>query len=124
MIAPVSRLILVAFGGALGCAGRFALSGLLQRNLQGGFPYGTLAVNVLGCLAAGFLLGMMETRGWSEDTRAFLVPGVLGGFTTFSAFGLETMALWQSGAAGLAALNAAGNLVLGLGGVWAGRKLA
>ena len=117
----LGRILLVALGGALGCAARFALSGLLQK--PGGFPYGTLAVNALGCLAAGVVLGLMENKGWSEDVRTFLMPGVLGGFTTFSAFGAETLTLWQSGAAGLAALNAIANLTLGLGSVWAGWKL-
>ncbi len=112
------RILLVALGGAIGAAVRYALSTLLQK--PGGFPFGTLAVNVLGCLAIGILLG----KGLGEGTRAFLVPGILGGFTTFSAFGAETMTLWQSGATGLALTNAGASLVLGLGAVWAGQRLA
>ena len=118
----MSRILLVALGGALGAVARFGLSGFLQRSE--GFPFGTLAVNVLGCLAAGVILGMLETKGLGEYARVFLVPGILGGFTTFSAFGAETVSLWQSGAAGLAAANAASNLILGFGAVWAGWKLA
>ena len=118
----MSRILFVALGGALGCVARYLLSGLLQR--ASGFPVGTLAVNVLGCLAAGVLLGLLETKGLGEDITAFLMPGLLGGFTTFSAFGAETMSLWRAGATGLAMLNAGANLVGGLGAVWAGRKLA
>ena len=113
------QILLVALGGALGAAARFSLSGLLQK--PDGFPAGTLAVNVAGCLAAGWLLGRQALSG---DVRAFLMPGLLGGFTTFSAFGVETLALWQTGRAVLAAANAAANLLLGLGAAWAGRALA
>ena len=115
MMRAVNRILLVALGGALGCAGRFALSGALQK--PGAFPTGTLAVNVLGCLAAGWLLGR---QAFGEDIRTLLMPGLLGGFTTFSAFGAETLGLWQAGQAGLAAVNAGANLVLGFGAVWAG----
>lgn len=117
----MTRLLLVALGGALGAVARVLLSGALPR--PSGFPLGTLAVNVLGCLAAGAFLAHAEARGSvTEDARAFLVSGVLGGFTTFSAFGGETFGLWRAGETGLAAANAGANLILGFGAVWAGHK--
>ena len=108
-------LIAVAIGGGLGASGRY-LAGLLVRNLfQGDFPWGTLAVNVTGC----FLIGMVAGKTGSSETtlRLFLVVGILGGFTTFSAFGYETLRLLQDGNPGGALFNVAA-------GVWAGVSIA
>lgn len=116
-------LIFVAsgFGGVL----RYLLSGWSEKLANGSFPLGTLTVNVVGCLAIGFLTAAFTGR-WlvREEYRIALVVGVLGGFTTFSAFGLETFALLNDGQYGRAALNIGGSVVMGLVAVWAGYRLA
>ena len=89
------------------------------------FPYGTLAVNVIGCLLIGVLAGLAATRNIiGVDTRAFLVVGVLGGFTTYSAFGLETVELIRRGDFFVGLSNVALQVTLGLAAVWAGLKIA
>ena len=112
------NVLLVAGGGALGSAARYLLSLLALRWCGTGFPAGTLAVNVLGCLAAGIVAARVDPL---SPWRTFLISGVLGGFTTFSAFGLETRAL---GATGLAGLYVALSLGLGLGAVLLGHALS
>ena len=108
--------ILVALGGALGALGRWGLSGLiLHRTASEKLPIGTLAVNLLGCLVAGLLAGMAARHDtFRPATRLFLFTGLLGGFTTFSAFSLETVALVRRGAyaaaAGYVTLSVAGGL--------------
>ncbi len=89
------------------------------------FPFGTLAVNVIGCLCIGFLSELAESRSlFSTDARAFLVVGILGGFTTFSAFGNETMNLLRDGETALALANIGAQVALSLGAVWLGYTLA
>ena len=115
------QLILIAVGGALGSVGRYALSTAVQRFSSPFFPYGTFVVNVLGCLAFGIIMGAARERfvlGPSE--RAFLLIGILGGFTTFSTFSYETFALLQDGEFARAFANAAGQLICGLVALWAG----
>lgn len=88
------------------------------------FPYGTLVVNVLGCLLIGVLGGMANTRqAFSPEVRSFLFVGLLGGFTTFSAFGYETHALAGKGQILLALSNIAMQVIMGLGAVWIGYAL-
>lgn len=125
------RLIWVAAGGALGSALRYLLGGWVQTarwvdRLTGGwpvFPWGTLAVNLSGCLAIGLLAGLFEQRLASPGLRLFLLVGVLGGFTTFSTFGLETQRLLEEGSLALAAANAGLSLGGGLLGVLLGLAL-
>ncbi len=118
------KLLIIGTGGFIGAIARYGLSGLVHRALNGGFPAGTLVVNVMGCLAIGALMYFVEDRGTLGPTaRLFLGIGILGGFTTFSSFGYETMELAGSGQWRLAMLNVAGNVLLGLGAVWAGRAL-
>ena len=112
------NVLLVAAGGALGSAARYGVSLLALRFIGTGFPAGTLAVNVLGCLAAGVAAARLDPL---SPWRTFLIGGVLGGFTTFSAFGLETRAL---GASTSAALYVGLSLGLGLGAVWLGHALS
>jgi CrcB protein len=115
---------LVGVGGFIGSVLRYLLSGLVQE-WRDDFPVGTLAVNVVGCLFIGLISQLAEARGaFPPEARAFLVIGVLGGFTTFSSFGNETMNLWRDGESFLGFLNIASQLVLGLGAVWLGRLLA
>ncbi|HEX3144821.1 MAG TPA: fluoride efflux transporter CrcB [Pyrinomonadaceae bacterium] len=120
------KIFLAGAGGFFGSILRYSLSGFVQdasRSIH--FPYGTLAVNLIGCFAIGFLSQLAETRGlFTAETRTLVFVGVLGGFTTFSAFANETMNLWREGQSSLAALNIAGHLVLCLAAVWISRALA
>jgi CrcB protein len=122
----MGKLFLAGIGGFLGSSLRYAVSGYVQgwsRSID--FPYGTLAVNLLGCFIIGFLSQLAETRGiFTADSPTFIFIGILGGFTTFSAFGNETMNLWRDGENALAFANIAAHLVLCLGAVWLSRALA
>ena len=118
-------LLVVALGGALGSAARYKLSGyVLHHTLDWKFPAGTFAVNVLGCLVAGALAGLAEKHElFSAQTRLLLFTGILGGFTTFSAFGLETMHLLRRGDVLIAGSNIVLSVVLGLAALWLGLGL-
>ncbi len=120
------KLLLIGTGGFIGSILRYLLSGTVQSISQSiAFPYGTLTVNVLGCFFIGLLAELSENRGLlTPDTKAFLIVGILGGFTTFSAFGNETMSLIRSGEPALALMNVGAHIVLGLGAVWIGYTLA
>ena len=123
-------MLLVALGGALGSVARFELSTLVMRHAHDWrFPAGTFAVNVVGCFAAGLLAALVEKHGWfAPETRTFLFVGILGGFTTFSAFSLDFAVLWGRGDAGQAAAYAAGSVIVSLValfvGLWLVRSLA
>ena len=113
----------VALGGALGSVARYACSSAALRWLGAGFPYGTLFVNVTGSFAIGMLAALVASDGrplLSPDARSFVLVGVLGGFTTFSSFSLETLNLVRSGALGAAGANVALSVVLCLFGAWLG----
>lgn len=99
------RLMAIAAGGAMGAVLRFLLSNGIHRLLNTQFPYGTLIVNVLGCLIMGFLSVVMLERFVSVEWRAALLTGLLGAFTTFSTFSLETLNLLNQGEATKALLN-------------------
>jgi CrcB protein len=113
----------VALGGALGSAARYGCSGIAARWLGIGFPYGTLFVNVAGSFMIG-LLGTLALGGGrliaSTDARAFVIVGVLGGFTTFSSFSLETLNLARAGNLLAATAYIALSLLLCLAAVWLG----
>lgn len=118
-------IVLVALGGGLGAVARRGL-GLWIGPLagEGRFPYATFAVNLAGCLLAGVLAGLVERfDAIGSQARLFLLTGLLGGFTTFSAFGLETVQLLRRGEMVAAALDAGGSLLLGLVAVWLGMRL-
>jgi CrcB protein len=121
----MTKILLIAAGGAAGALGRYGLAGWAQRLHGGTFPVGTLAVNVLGCLLIGWLVtalsGPLLLR---EELRAALLVGFLGGFTTFSTFGYETMSMASSGQRGAALLNIGAEVGLGLLAVWIGMRLA
>jgi len=120
------HVLLVGAGGFLGAVLRFGLGGLIHRRFAlSTFPLGTLAVNLLGC----FLIGLIA--GWSEGRlllgaglRAFALIGLLGGFTTFSAFGYETFAMFRDTEYFRAAANAVLHVAFGLVLVWAGYALS
>lgn len=113
-------MLLVAAGGAIGAALRYLLGGWLQSRLGPDFPWGTFVVNVSGCLLIGVVLGLTERGALPPEARLFLAVGVLGGYTTFSTFGYETLRLLQGGDLVAAALNASGQFALGLVAVYLG----
>lgn len=118
-------LLLIGLGGFLGSIARYKLGDfILHMSGQGRFPWGTFAVNVLGCLVAGILAGVAERHDlFGTDARLFLFTGLLGGFTTFSAFGLETVLMIRRGELGMAVLYAGGSVVLGITAIWLGLRL-
>ena len=118
-------LLLVAAGGAVGAVARYKLSGfILHHSTDWRFPAGTFAVNVLGCLVAGVLAGLVERHDmFSQETRLLLFTGVLGGFTTFSAFGIETMFLLRRDETLVACANIVLSVLAGLGALWLGTAL-
>lgn len=118
------KWLLIAGGGALGSVLRYAMHGCVQRFTGGSFPAGTLAVNVSGCLVIGLIAAVFSSSTFlREEYRIGLSVGVLGGFTTFSAFGLETFALAESGHWRYALLNVLASCVVGLAAVWLGFRL-
>lgn len=120
------NLVLVALGGAVGSVLRFIVSGATHRLLPGAFfPFGTLVVNVGGCLAIGWLGGLAEARhSFTPELRLLVLVGVLGGFTTFSTFAMETLLLARDAGFLRAAMNVAAELVLCLGAAWLGYAFA
>jgi CrcB protein len=116
--------VAVALGGALGCCARLGVNQLVHERYGQGFPLATLIINVSGCLLMGFLFFFtLERLSLSPVLRLGLITGVLGGFTTFSAFGIETLLLVEDGKAGYAALYVGLSVVLGLAAVFAGAWL-
>jgi len=104
---------------------RYLVSGWVQNRVDHPFPHGVLLVNLLGCLLIGLLGGLAESRGFpGHAMRLFLLVGMFGGFTTFSAFGYETLELVRSNQLLLACSNVALHIVLGLTAVWLGFRLA
>jgi CrcB protein len=116
------QILLVGLGGCIGSVARYLVATCVQSRSGSLFPFGTLAVNVLGCLVIGALMALaVERESLSPNLRLLLVTGVLGGFTTFSAFGYETLALVEIERRPLLALaNVAVEVVLGLAAAWAG----
>lgn len=112
--------LLVAVGSGLGGMARHGLNEWIGARLPGLFPWGTLAVNVAGCFLAGWLAGIPEARLSAPGARLFLSAGFLGGFTTFSAFSVQTLLLAQNGRIGSAGLYVLASVALSLGGAWLG----
>jgi len=114
--------LFVMSGGALGALGRYLLGGWINGRWTKAFiPFGTLGVNILGCLLIGILAGLMEGRqGSDSQSRHFLIIGLMGGFTTYSSFGLETLQLMNGAHFGSALTHMGLHLILGLVAVWAG----
>jgi fluoride exporter len=115
-------ILAVGLGGAAGSVARYLLSGfVLHHTVDWRFPLGTFLVNVVGCLVAGLLGGLVVKHDlFSADTRLFLFAGVLGGFTTFSAFGLETFYLLRRGEVLVAGGYVASSVLVGLFVLWLG----
>ena len=120
----MSRTILVGVAGLAGTLLRYWLSGFVARRHGETFPVGTMVVNVLGCLIAGAVFNLTEERFLVNPTlRTVILIGLLGGFTTFSSYGLQTFTLLRDGEFGLATLNIVVSNVLGLLMVWVGYGL-
>lgn len=117
--------LIVALGGGVGAFVRYAVGVSVERFHGGTFPVGTLVVNTVGCLLIGWLAGGFDERGIGSghSVRLFLLTGILGGFTTYSAFGYETLVLLRSSPQ-MAALNVVLQLGLGLGAVALGFYIA
>ena len=113
----VAQALLVGAGGFVGAALRYLVGVLALRGLPATFPFGTFIVNVTGCFAIGVLAAWFEQQGAGLGTRLFWLAGVLGGYTTFSTFGFETLALLRAGHGVAAALNAGGQVIVGLAAV-------
>lgn len=117
-------IIWVALGGALGSAARYAVNVGVGKALGSVFPWHTVIVNVAGCFAMGVLIELMARKlNVGQEARAFLTTGILGGFTTFSAFSLDFALLVERKTYGLAGLYAAGSVILSLAAVFAGLSL-
>ena len=107
------KIVLIAAGGALGTLGRFYASTIAQKYVFNGFPVGTLTVNLVGSFIIGFLWGAFENQQ-ATTLRLFFFVGMLGGFTTFSAYSMETLNLFREGNFRLAILNIVLNNVFGI----------
>ena len=116
-------ILAVFLGGGIGSVCRFLLGNALQTRAPSAFPVGTLAVNVVGCLAIGLLAGHFLEAANENLMRTALVVGFCGGFTTFSAFSFETFSLLTSGRLAMAAAYVAISVLLCLAGTWAGYNL-
>jgi CrcB protein len=119
----IQTLLSVALGGALGATSRYLVNIALPRVLGHGFPYATMAVNVLGSLLMGILVVVLAEKSGNRFAP-FLMTGVLGGFTTFSAFSLDALTIWERGQGALAAGYVLGSVALSLLGIVAGMALA
>lgn len=121
----IHKLVWLALAGAVGTLARYGLAGLVHRVIGPTFPWGTLVVNALGCLAAGFLWTLFEHRlAVSGETRTIVLVGFMGAFTTFSAFILETGELARASEWLFAGFNLIGQIGLGLAALYAGIMLA
>jgi CrcB protein len=121
-----ANILLVGLGGFAGAAARYVFSGwVLHHALSAKFPWSTFVVNVLGCLAIGVLSGLAERFEWfTPPMRLLLLTGLLGGFTTFSAFGLETVYLVRRGEILVAAAYALSSVLVCVTAVWLGLRAA
>lgn len=117
------RILAVALGGTCGALLRYGTGILVSHYAGSSFPWSTWTVNLVGCVLIGASVPLLGAMQVGDEVRLFVVVGLLGSFTTFSTYSLDTLALWIDGNGTPAFLNAAGSLVLGLMGVWLGRTL-
>ena len=121
----LQHALMVGAGGFIGSILRYTVAGLVQRTFPlSGFPYGTLVVNISGCVGIGLISGLAESRHIiSPEARLFLLFGLLGGFTTFSTFAYEGFEMLRDGQFAKAIANMTGQVVVGCFAVWAGHAL-
>jgi CrcB protein len=114
--------LLVGLGGGLGAMLRYGYGGLAGRLWRSDFPHGTMVINIVGSLAMGLLVGILARTlpAGQENIRLFLAVGVLGGFTTFSTFSLDTIAMMERGQVGPALFYVLGSVVVGIAALYAG----
>ncbi len=119
------KIVAVGSGGFIGAVFRYLISVFAQSQFPDSkFPYGTVAVNLIGCLLIGFIAGLFELKSWGNPQfRLFIFVGILGGFTTFSTFSHETFLLWENGKLLMSLLNMGVQVILGLAFVWVGYQL-
>ena len=116
--------LLVFFGGGLGATLRHLVNLICARGIGTGFPWGTFIINISGSTVMGLIAGYLAVKGEaSQAWRLFLMTGILGGYTTFSAFSLDTALLYERGELGLAAAYVLGSVVLSIAGLFAGLAL-
>ena len=122
----MTNILLVGLGGAAGAVTRYLVGGwVLHHTLSHKFPWSTFTVNALGCLVIGVLSGFVERLEWfTPQMRLLLFTGLLGGFTTFSAFGLETVYLLRRGEPAVAAAYVLASVCICVAAVWAGWRAA
>lgn len=122
IVAFLATWLAVAFGGALGSVLRHGVNALFTRVIERPIPHATAAVNLVGAGIIGILAGMIASGSLqlSPPMRAFVFVGILGGFTTFSSFMLDTLTLFYGGEPGVAVINILGQMLLGLAAIWAG----
>lgn len=122
----MSAFLLVFLGAGIGGALRHGVNLGCARLCGLAFPWGTITVNVAGSFVMGLLAGWLAFKageGWSQPLRLFLTTGVLGGFTTFSAFSLDAVLIWERGQVGVAALYVAASVLLSIAGLFGGLAL-
>lgn len=118
------KFLFVFIGGGIGSMLRYWAQGLVYSRMGSGFPYGTVLVNIIGCFLIGLLMVALEERFLATPAlRVFLTVGILGGFTTFSSFSFETLALFRDGESALALANVGLSMVVCLCATWTGMKL-
>jgi fluoride exporter len=120
-VSSVTSYFLVFFGGGLGATLRHLVNLICARCIGTAFPWGTFIINITGSAVMGLIAGYLALKGEaSQPWRLFLMTGILGGYTTFSAFSLDTALLYERGELGLAALYVVGSVVLSIAGLFAG----
>lgn len=117
-------LLAIMLGGGIGSVCRYLVSTGLNKRFGGSFAWGTMTVNLIGCLLIGFLVGLVDRSILPKEYRLILVTGFLGGFTTFSSFALESIGMFREKAIGAGILNVGVNVILGFALTLAGLALA
>lgn len=117
----MTHLLLVSLGGAIGAGMRYLVGNAALRMFGPNFPWGTMIVNIFGSLAMGLLIGLLARKvGTPNEVRMFLATGLLGGFTTFSAFSLDAVNLWERGEIYMAGAYIVGSVVISISALFAG----